>query len=56
MAVAPSRDTAMASVRSTCMDVFTTPGAFSWSELITPDPESAKIFYAKLFGWSTREA
>ena len=37
------------------MDVFTTPGAFSWSELITPDPESAKIFYSKVFGWSTRD-
>ena len=37
------------------MDVFTTPGAFSWSELITPDPEGAKIFYSKLFGWSTRD-
>jgi predicted enzyme related to lactoylglutathione lyase len=37
------------------MDVFTTPGAFSWSELQTSDPEGAKIFYAKLFGWSTRD-
>ena len=37
------------------MNVFTTPGAFSWSELITPDPEGAKIFYSKLFGWSTRD-
>jgi predicted enzyme related to lactoylglutathione lyase len=37
------------------MDVFTTPGAFSWSELQTTDPEGAKIFYGKLFGWSTRD-
>ena len=37
------------------MNVFTTPGAFSWSELITPDPEGAKVFYSKLFGWSTRD-
>jgi uncharacterized protein len=37
------------------MDVFTTPGAFSWSELMTPDPEGAKIFYSKLFGWSMRD-
>ena len=37
------------------MNVFTTPGAFSWTELQTTDPEAAKIFYAKLFGWSTRD-
>lgn len=36
------------------MDVFSTHGAFSWSELITPDPESAALFYSKLFGWGTR--
>ncbi|WP_298824819.1 VOC family protein [uncultured Piscinibacter sp.] len=34
------------------MDVFTTPGAFSWSELTTADPASAAEFYGALFGWS----
>ncbi len=33
------------------MDVYTTPGAFSWSELMTPDPASAREFYGALFGW-----
>ncbi len=33
------------------MDVFTTPGAFSWSELITSDSQSAAEFYGALFGW-----
>jgi predicted enzyme related to lactoylglutathione lyase len=33
------------------MDAFQTPGAFSWSELMTTDPEAATAFYAKLFGW-----
>ncbi len=28
------------------------PGAFSWSELATTDPEAAKRFYGELFGWS----
>ena len=29
-----------------------TPGAFSWVELMTTDPESAKKFYAAVFGWT----
>ena len=33
------------------MDVYTTPGAFSWSELMTSDPASAREFYGALFGW-----
>jgi len=33
------------------MDVFTTPGAFSWSELLTSDPARAAEFYGSLFGW-----
>ena len=33
------------------MDVFTTPGAFSWSELSSPDPKAAAEFYGALFGW-----
>jgi uncharacterized protein len=28
------------------------PGAFSWSELETRDPASAKAFYGSVFGWS----
>ena len=34
------------------MDAFTTPGAFSWSELTTPDPQAAGEFYGALFGWT----
>ena len=34
------------------MDVFKTPGAVSWSELITPDPAAAAAFYGSLFGWA----
>ncbi|SEL58158.1 hypothetical protein SAMN05216359_111137 [Roseateles sp. YR242] len=33
------------------MDVFKTHGAFSWSELMTTDPEKAAAFYGSLFGW-----
>jgi len=32
-------------------DPFQTHGAISWSELVTPDVEAAKAFYAELFGW-----
>jgi predicted enzyme related to lactoylglutathione lyase len=31
-------------------------GAFSWNELMTTDVETAKKFYAALFGWETEEA
>lgn len=34
-------------------DVFKQHGAFSWSELMTSDPEAAKKFYSDLFGWKT---
>jgi predicted enzyme related to lactoylglutathione lyase len=34
------------------MDVMQTPGAFSWSELLTTDPAKAAEFYASLFGWA----
>jgi predicted enzyme related to lactoylglutathione lyase len=27
------------------------PGTFSWAELVTSDPDAAKGFYTKLFGW-----
>lgn len=30
-------------------------GAFSWSELVTPDMEAAKWFYTQLFGWSLED-
>jgi len=30
-----------------------THGAFSWSELMTPDPVAGAAFYRDLFGWST---
>lgn len=33
------------------MDVYTTHGAFSWSELMTADPKAATEFYGTLFGW-----
>lgn len=36
-------------------DVYKTPGAFSWSELTTPDPKAAKAFYAALLGWTFDE-
>jgi predicted enzyme related to lactoylglutathione lyase len=38
------------------MDVYKTHGAFSWSELATPDPEAAAVFYAALFGWQVQPA
>jgi hypothetical protein len=37
------------------MDVFTTHGAFSWSELTTSDVAGARQFYGKLFGWQFRD-
>jgi uncharacterized protein len=33
-------------------EVYTTPGAFSWTELTTAQPAAAQAFYGKLFGWS----
>ncbi|MCG3178930.1 MAG: putative glyoxylase CFP32 [Phycisphaerae bacterium] len=33
-----------------------TPGAFSWVELMTTDPEAARKFYGPLFGWSVEQA
>ena len=35
------------------MDPYQTHGAFSWSELVTPDPAAAARFYGQLFGWKT---
>lgn len=37
------------------MDVYKTPGAFSWSELVTTDPAAAAGFYEGLFGWTVKE-
>jgi uncharacterized protein len=34
---------------------FETPGAFSWCELMTTDPEAAKKFYTALFGWELKD-
>jgi predicted enzyme related to lactoylglutathione lyase len=31
-------------------------GAFSWSELITPDPEAVASFYGTMFGWTVETA
>ncbi len=36
------------------MDPFTTPGAVSWNELMTDDPQAAATFYTTVFGWSIR--
>lgn len=36
------------------MDPYKTPGAVSWNELMTSDPEAAGRFYAGLFGWSIK--
>jgi predicted enzyme related to lactoylglutathione lyase len=30
-----------------------TPGAMTWNDLVTPDPEGAEAFYGALFGWTT---
>jgi uncharacterized protein len=32
--------------------VVNVPGAFTWNELHTPDPDAAGAFYTDLFGWS----
>ncbi len=37
------------------MDVYQTHGAFSWSELLTPDPQAALAFYGQLFGWTSED-
>jgi predicted enzyme related to lactoylglutathione lyase len=37
------------------MDVYKTPGAFSWSELTTTDPAAAAEFYGTLFGWTAKD-
>ena len=32
-----------------------TPGTFSWADLATTDPDSAKAFYSGLFGWAAED-
>jgi len=36
------------------MDAYKTHGAFSWSELMTSDPQAATEFYGGLFGWTVQ--
>lgn len=36
-------------------ELFNAPGAMSWNELVTPDPEGAKVFYELVFGWHPEE-
>ncbi|TDC44738.1 VOC family protein [Micromonospora sp. KC207] len=36
-------------------ELFDIPGAMSWNELVTPDPEGAKVFYELVFGWRPEE-
>ena len=31
------------------------PGAMCWNELVSPDPEGAKVFYELVFGWHPEE-
>lgn len=38
------------------MNPIETHGAFSWSELMTSDPEAACDFYGKLFGWKVERS
>ena len=38
------------------IDPFKTPGAFSWNELMTSDPQGAGRFYSELFGWEIQDA
>ncbi|HCT76754.1 MAG TPA: glyoxalase [Micromonosporaceae bacterium] len=33
-------------------EVFDVPGAFSWAELTTRDPQGSKEFYGHVFGWT----
>ena len=37
------------------MDVFQTPGAISWHELMVDDLEAAKAFYSEVFGWTMED-
>ena len=37
-------------------DICNEPGALSWNELLTHDPERAKTFYTSVFGWGSHTA
>jgi uncharacterized protein len=36
-------------------EVFHQPGAYTWSELVTRDPNAAKEFYGHVFGWTATD-
>jgi predicted enzyme related to lactoylglutathione lyase len=36
-------------------ELVNTPGALTWNDLVTPDPDAAASFYGALFGWTTEE-
>jgi uncharacterized protein len=36
-------------------DLVNTPGAMTWNDLVTPDPDGAAAFYGGLFGWTVEE-
>lgn len=36
------------------MDAYKAHGAFSWNELLSPDPQAALRFYGALLGWKTQ--
>lgn len=36
-------------------DIRNRHGAFSWAELMTPNPEGAKSFYSSLLGWELQD-
>ncbi|SCL17085.1 hypothetical protein GA0070624_1205 [Micromonospora rhizosphaerae] len=36
-------------------ELFNVPGAMSWNELVTPDPDRAKEFYGLVFGWQPED-
>jgi len=37
-------------------EVFNTPGALTWNELTTRDPEGSKTFYRSVFGWEPKDS
>lgn len=37
------------------LDAFATEGAFSWFQLLTPDPGASARWYAEVFGWTVEE-
>ncbi|MFJ6196602.1 VOC family protein [Micromonospora sp. NPDC092111] len=43
------------SMRMPGAELFNAPGAMCWNELVSPDPEGAKVFYELVFGWHPEE-